>query len=143
VIDVTGATGAIRERAHEIFKSVSMMQHLEVELTGVGDEWAEMCFVVGEKHGNYIGALHGGAVAAVMDTVAFFPGTLIPSGRPMTTEGLEVHYFRSAKMGERVRVRAELLRNGRRVVTAEVKALAEDGRQIAHAIVTLLDVKAG
>jgi acyl-CoA thioesterase len=136
-------TEEIRLRAHELFDGTSMMQHLEVELTEVGDEWAEMCFVVNEKHGNYIGSLHGGAVAAVMDTVAFFPGALIPSGRPLTTEGLEVHYFRPVQMGERVRLRSRILRNGRRVVTVEVKALGEDDRQIAHGIATLLDVKAG
>ena len=77
-----------------------------------------------------------------MDTVVFFPGVLLPSGRKLTTEGIEIHFFRPASMGERITVRAEILRVGRRVCTVAATASNQDGNKIAHAIATLLDLEA-
>ena len=133
---------ADRERAKGIFAGIGMMEQLGVELTHVDSETAEMSFVVAEQHGNYLGGLHGGAVAAVVDTVVFFPGRLLPSGRKLTTEGIEIHFFRPAAMGERITVRAEIMRAGRRVCTVAATASNQAGRRIAHALVTLLDLEA-
>lgn len=130
------------DQAREIFARIGMMRHLGVELIRVDDASAVMAFTVDERHGNYLGGLHGGAVAAVIDTVVFFPGPLLPSGRALTTEGLEIHYFRPAQMGDRVTVRARLLRTGRRVCTVEAQAANQADQAIAHAVVTLLDLEA-
>ncbi len=130
------------DRAREIFAGIGMMRHLGVELVRVEPGEAEMAFVVDERHGNYMGGLHGGAVAAVVDTVVFFPADLLPAGRKLTTEGIELHFFRPASAGERIAVRARVLRNGRRLCTVEARAVDGRGRAIAHAVVTLLDLEA-
>ena len=129
-------------RAREIFDGVGMMRHLGVDLVRVDAQSAVLAFTVDERHANYLGGLHGGAVAAVIDTAVFFPGDMLPSGRKLTTEGLEIHYFRPAGMGDRITVRATLLRTGRRVCTVEAKAENQSGKPIAHAVVTLLDMAA-
>ncbi|MDF1555750.1 MAG: PaaI family thioesterase [Deferrisomatales bacterium] len=134
--------GVDEKRAKEIFAGIGLVKHLGVELRRVDADSAEMSFVVAEKHGNYLGGLHGGAIAAVMDTVVFFPGRLLPSGRKLTTEGIEVHFFRPVSMGERVTVRAQIMRLGRRVCTVEAKASDPSGKEIASAVVTLLDLEA-
>lgn len=133
---------ALEARAREIFAGVGMMRHLGVELVRVGPDEAEMAFVVDERHGNYLGGLHGGAVAAVVDTAVFFPAGLLPSGRRLTTEGIEIHFFRPAAAGERISVRARVLRSGRRLCTVEARALDGRGEAVAHALVTLLDLGA-
>jgi uncharacterized protein (TIGR00369 family) len=137
-LDQEGALARIRE----LFDRIGMMHHLGVEVSSIDEESAEIFFVADERHRNYMDSLHGGAIAAAIDTVAFMPASLLPSGRKLTTEGMEIHFFRPAKMGEKIRARAKILRNGRRVVTLECDALREDGKKIAHAIVTLLDLEA-
>jgi uncharacterized protein (TIGR00369 family) len=129
-------------RVREFFGRIGMMAHLGVEVVSVEEESAEVAFVADERHSNYMNGLHGGAIAAAIDTVAFMPGSLLPAGRKLTTEGMEIHFFRPAKMGEKIRARAKILRNGRRVVTLECDARRQDGKKIAHAIVTLLDLEA-
>ena len=134
--------GDWKSKADAIFSRIGMIHHLGIRLTEVTEDEAEMELVVDDRHMNSLGGLHGGAVAAMADTVAFFPGALLPSGRRFTTEGVELHFFRPAAEGERIRCRAKILRNGRRVVTVEVRTHGEKDKQISHGIVTLLDLDA-
>ena len=128
------------ERVKHFVENIGMLRHLGVELVGVTDETAEIAFTVGERTLNYRGMVHGGAIATILDTVAFLPGCLLPSGRKLTTEGMEVHYFRPASPGERVTARSRILRNGRRLVTCETEAFNGQGVKMAHAVVTLFDL---
>ncbi len=134
-------TDTYTKAAQEIFKRVNFMAHLNVQLDEVTQDTARMSFIVDETHGNYMGGLHGGAVAAVVDTVVFFPGCLLPSGRKLTTEGVEIHFFRPAAMGERITVDARVIRNGKKIVNVEARADNAEGKQIAHALVTLFDME--
>ncbi|GAB4252922.1 MULTISPECIES: PaaI family thioesterase [Deferrisoma] len=126
------------DRAREIFAGIGLARHLGFELLEVTAETAEMAVTVEARHGNYLGGLHGGVLAALVDTVAFFPGRLLPSGLKLTTEGLEVHFMRPAGPGARITARAEILRLGRRVATVQVQARDQAGSLLAHAVVTLL-----
>ncbi|GAB4259098.1 MAG: hypothetical protein Kow0092_07050 [Deferrisomatales bacterium] len=126
------------ETAREILEGIGLARHLGFELVEVTEESAVMTVVVDGRHGNYRGGLHGGALAALVDTVAFFPGRLLPSGRKLTTEGLEVHFMRPASPGQRVTARAEILRLGRRVATVQVQCRDDLGRLLSHAVATLL-----
>ena len=92
-VDEKGLDGSIEE-IKEFFSKIGMMHHLGVKLTAMEEESAELTFTPDERHMNYMGMLHGGAVAAVVDTAAFMPGCLLPSGRKLTTEGVEVHRTR-------------------------------------------------
>jgi len=126
-------------RCLEIFSRVTMMTHLGIEFAAMEEDRAELRLVPDERHRNYLGALHGGAIAAALDTVAFLPGALLPSGRRLATEGVEIHFFKPSPLGEPVTFTAKILRNGRRVVTVECEALNAKGK-LAHAVVTLIDL---
>jgi len=126
------------QRAVEIFREVGLVRNLGLELVEVTERTAVAAVTVDERHGNYLGGLHGGVVSTLVDTVAFFPGMLLPSGRKLTTEGLSVHYFRPAGMGERVTATAEVLRMGRRMGHVLVSVGDGQGRRLAHGYVTLL-----
>lgn len=128
------------KRGQEIFSNVGMMKNLGASLDEVTEESATASFIPGENAGNYMGGLHGGAVAALIDTVAFFPACCLPSGRKLTTESANLHFFAAARLGEKITAVAKVLRNGKRVVKVEVSAFREDGKKIAHSIVTLLDI---
>ncbi len=131
------------EKAKRHFNRIGMVVHLGYELLEIGEETAQMSLVPDERHQNYLGQLHGGAVATAIDTVAFMPGVLFPSGRKLTTVSFDMHFFKPSDLGERVLFNARILRNGRRMVTLECDAVNErSSKKIAHAIVTLLDMEA-
>lgn len=141
MVGVPTGLEAATEKCREIFSRVTMMTHLGVEFVSMTEDSAELALTGDERHRNYLGALHGGAIAAAIDTVAFMPGALLPSGRKLATEGMELHFFKPSALGERVTFGARILRNGRRVVTVECDARV-GGAKIAHAIVTLIDLDA-
>ena len=128
------------KRGREIFVKVGMMKSLGASLDEVTEDSATASFIPGENAGNYMGGLHGGAVAALIDTVAFFPGCCLPSGRKLTTESANLHFFAAARLGEKITAVAKVLRNGKRVIKVEVSAFREDGKKIVHSIVTMLDI---
>lgn len=127
-----------RENAREIFSGIAMAGTLGLELLDVDEKTATMGLTVDHRHLNYLGGLHGGAVSALLDTVAFFPAVLLPSGRRFTTEGLSVHYFRPAAAGDRLIAKARVLRLGKRVANVEVQVAGAEGKVVAHGLVTLL-----
>jgi len=128
------------KRGREIFVKVGMMKSLGASLDEVTEDSATASFIPGENAGNYMGGLHGGAVAALIDTVAFFPGCCLPSGRKLTTESANLHFFAAARLGEKITAVAKVLRNGKRVIKVEVSAFRADGKKIVHSIVTMLDI---
>lgn len=131
----------MEKKAQELMDRIGMMRNLGTRIVEITRETATLAFTGGDNHCNYRGMLHGGAIATILDTVGFMPGDLLPSGRILTTEGMEVHYFRPAEIGEEVSAKATILRNGRRVVTVQTEAFDSKGKKIAHAVVTLLDVE--
>lgn len=130
------------ERVDDLMRHIGMMRHLGARLVRVDEESAEISCTVDERSGNYLSMLHGGAVVALLDTVAFLPGCMLPSGRKLTTEGIETHFFRPAAMGETVTARARILRNGRRMVIVEAEAFNGAGLKMAHCILTVFDLEA-
>lgn len=119
-------------------RRIPFLRTLGVVLREIGDRHAVMQVRVDRRHANYMGGVHGGLIATLVDTVSFFPRPLLPSGRLCTTTNLQVSYLRAPKLGETLTARAELLHLGRR--TASVLARVEDaaGRLVAHGSTTLL-----
>ena len=73
-----------------------------------------MAVTVDDRHLNYLGGAHGGLLAALVDTVSFFPRPLLPSGTRCTTTSLNVSYTRPAAPGDHLTARSELLHLGRK-----------------------------
>ncbi len=117
---------------------IPLLRTLGIRLTEVGDRHAVMEVEVSDAHRNYYGGAHGGLIATLVDTVAFFPRPLIPSGTLLTTTGINVAYVRPAAVGDRLRARSELLHLGRRTASLSVKVEDGKGRLVAHGTVTLL-----
>jgi acyl-CoA thioesterase len=117
---------------------IPLLRTLGIRLTEVGERHAVMEVEVGDTHRNYYGGAHGGLIATLVDTVAFFPRPLIPSGTLLTTTGINVAYVRPAAVGDRLRARSELLHLGRRTASLSVKVTDGRDRLVAHGTVTLL-----
>lgn len=119
-------------------RRIPFLRTLGVTLREIGERHAVMEVRITRRHANYMGGVHGGLIATLVDTVSFFPRPLLPSGRLCTTTNLQVSYLRAPKLGETLTARSELLHLGRR--TASVVSRVEDaaGRLVAHGSATLL-----
>jgi len=117
---------------------ISLLQTLDIQLAEIGDHHAVMTVTVAEKHLNYLGGAHGGLLATLADTVAFFPRPLLPSGQNCTTTNLNVAYLRPAALGDTLFARAELLHLGRRTASVQVRIVNQADKLIAHGTTSLM-----
>ena len=92
-----------------------------IELLSAAGGRCEARITVTEPLQNWVGTLHGGAIATLVDDV----GTLAimsadPEGRAGVTTDLNVSYFSAAPRGSVVRVTGVALKAGRRLAFVEV-----------------------
>lgn len=118
--------------------SIPFLKTLGVTLCEIGECHAEMAVTIDERHLNYLGGVHGGLLAALIDTVSFFPKPLLPSGVKATTVDLNVNYVRAAGMGDTLVARSELLHCGRSTASLAIRVHDQTGCLVAHGTSTLL-----
>lgn len=122
----------------ESANAISLLKTLGIRLTEIAEGHAVMEVTVDDRHRNYLGGVHGGLIATLIDTVCFFPKPLLPSGQAATTVDLNVSFLRSAALGDQLSARAELLHLGRRTASLAVRVTDQRERLIAHGTATLL-----
>lgn len=118
--------------------AIPLLQTLGIRLVEIGDRHAVMEVTVDDRHRNYFGGAHGGLLATLVDTAAFFPRPLLPSGTPCTTTGLNVTYVRPASVGDRLIARSELLHIGRRTASVRVEVANQHGKLVVHGTASLM-----
>lgn len=122
----------------ESANAISLLKTLEIHLREIGETHAVMEVVVSEIHKNYFGGAHGGLIATLIDTTAFFPKPLLPSGLACTTTNLNVNYVRPAALGETLTARSELTHLGKRMATVTVTVHDSRCKLVAHGTATLM-----
>ena len=118
--------------------SVPMLQTLDIRLVESGDNHAVMEVTVAEKHANYFGGAHGGLLAILADTACFFSRPLIPAGKKVSTVNLNLNYMRPARLGDRLRARAELVRLGRQTANLDIRITNESGKELVQGTAVLM-----
>jgi acyl-CoA thioesterase len=122
----------------ESANAIPLLRTLDIHLVEIGERHARMQVEVGPRHGNYFGGVHGGLIATLVDTVAFFPRPLLPSGLACTTSSLNVTYVRAPRIGDVLVARSELLHLGRRTASLSVRVEDQAGKLVAHGTATLV-----
>ena len=105
--------------------------------SGVGS----VSLAVQPHHLQGAGQVHGGLIAALVDT-AFFRAvrsTLSP-GQGTTTVELKVNFLESVNSG-RLTATAKIIGNSDRLKVADVEVVSEDGRLIAQGLGTFLVIR--
>ena len=76
------------------------------------------------------GGLHGGTVAALLDTACgFSAGTRLPEGQGITTIEFKTNFL-AAGVGEKFRIEADVIKPGRTITVSEGRAYAiREGRE--------------
>ena len=118
------------KKANKIFKNIELIKTINAKLISVSENKAVAELKVDKEHSNYLGGLHGGVISAIVDTVAFFPGKLLPSGLKLTTSGFNIEFFRAVELGQIIIFEAKILYFGKRKVNVEVNKLLKEPKKL-------------
>ena len=121
--------------------AIPLLQTLGIHPVEFGDGFAVMMVAVDQRHLNYFGGCHGGLIAALVDTVCFFSRELLPAGRLVTTNNLNIHYVRAASLDDVLTARSTLLHLGKRTASLRVDVTNQRAELVAHGSATLTVLK--
>jgi uncharacterized protein (TIGR00369 family) len=129
--------GAVADRSPS---GVAALLGMKVEVVEHGR--VVFTFEASEQFTNPFGTVHGGILATVLDSALGMAAlTILPDGASAPTLGLEVKFVRPvATDAGVVRVEGTVVHAGRRVVTAEGRAVGADDRLFATATAICLVV---
>ncbi len=122
------------------YQKISFVKVLGVKLIEITDNEAVGVMKVKKNMKNYMSYLHGGVIASFIDTVAFFPGKLLPSGRKVTTTSLEIKYIRPVAIGQVLTAKAKILHLGKKLGIIEVTVTNPEDKLVAKGMVSVVDV---
>jgi uncharacterized protein (TIGR00369 family) len=112
--------------------------HVGLQVTERQEGRATVVLDAADEHLNPGGAVHGGAVATLVDSAM---GEAVAAGSgdatPVTIE-LKVTYLEPSKPG-RLEARAEVRKRGSRITIVETE-VTQDGELVAHAIGTFTTI---
>ncbi|HTZ43347.1 MAG TPA: PaaI family thioesterase [Jatrophihabitans sp.] len=117
--------------AKEIFAAQPFTALLGAELTGIGDDWAEISLGMQQQLQQQHGYAHGGVISYLADNALTFAGGMSLGGDALTSE-FKINYVRPAR-GERLVARASALSVGRRQAVCQclVYSVAGDEETLA------------
>ncbi len=134
-----------REHVRAIFAHAPFIGDLGVALSDLGPGWCESVLPIGAKHLQQDGYIPAGVQATVADhTAGGAAGTVARPGDLVLTVEFKINLLRPA-LGDRLRCRATVLRQGRTITVAESEVFARkdaEEKLVAKAMVTLALVPA-
>ena len=100
--------------------------------------FARIAYALGEQQFNRFGALHGGAIACVMDDVlAVAAGLVLNWGEIAPTLEMKVSYLSQGAAGRHI-AEARVLKRGRQINFLDATLANESGKLIATATATIM-----
>ncbi|NNG47532.1 MAG: PaaI family thioesterase [Deltaproteobacteria bacterium] len=133
------------EKARAIFSQAAFVGDLGIRLKDLGPGWCESVLDIAPKHKQQDGYVHAGVQATIADhTAGGAAGTLAAEGDLVLSVEFKINFLRPA-LGERLRCRASVLRQGKTLIVAESEVFAErneDKKLVSKATVTLALVHA-
>jgi len=119
--------------------SRTMVSRLGIEFTEVGEDWLSARMPVDEKTHQPLGLLHGGASAALAETLGSVAGSFVVDPRQAYVMGLALNanHVRPVRQGW-VRGTARPIHLGQTTQVWQVRIEDEDGRLVSIARLTLV-----
>lgn len=124
----------------EASQAGSMMKTMQQRVVSLADGTAVVEGIPGEQFNNLHGRIHGGFLAALIDTaLGWAVATKVPAKTGFGTVDLNVKYVRKLEVGTGpVLASAHILHAGRTMLTAECKVADAQGLLYAHGLGTFL-----
>jgi uncharacterized protein (TIGR00369 family) len=127
-------------RVRIIMERAPFVTDVGIAMTGVGPGWCETAIAIAPRHLQNDGFVHAGVLATIGDhTAGAAAATLVDAAESVLTIEFKINLLRPAT-GDRVRCRAQVLRQGRTVSVVESEMLAVSGgneKLVAKSTVTL------
>ena len=127
-----------KERIAKVIEMTPYMAHLGMELVDAKDSYAKLKLHYQDENSTAAQALHGGAIASLIDTTgAMAAWTTAEIATPKyfgSTVGITVNYL-SAVIGQNCFAEGTVLKRGKEVIYAEVKVTNADGKLCAQGTV--------
>ena len=127
-----------KERMTKVIAMTPYMVHLGMELVEASDSYAKLKLRYQDENSTAAKALHGGAIASLIDTTgAMAAWTTAEVATPKyfgSTVGVTVNYL-SAVIGQDCFAEGRVLKRGKEVIYSEVKVTNEDGKLCAQGTV--------
>ena len=126
------------ERMAKVIAVTPYMVHLGMEFVEAGDGYAKLRLRYQKENSTAAEALHGGAIASLIDTTgAMAAWTTAEIATPKyfgSTVGITVNYL-SAVIGEDCWAEARVLKRGKEVIYNDVRVTNEAGKLMAQGTV--------
>jgi len=102
-----------------------------IKITDVKEGWARGEIEVKRHHMNPVGAVHGGIIFALADTVG---GVAAWScGQVVTTSCASIQFLNAALEPQKIIAEASALKVGKNLLTFDVRVMDEAGKLLCHA----------
>jgi uncharacterized protein (TIGR00369 family) len=126
------------ERMRKVIALTPYMKHLGMELVEAGDGYAKLCLHFQKENSTAADALHGGAIASLIDTTgAMAAWTTAEIATPKyfgSTVGVNVNYL-SGVIGEDCFAEGRILKRGREIIYSDVRVTNGAGKLLAQGTV--------
>ena len=127
-----------KARMTKVIEMTPYMVHLGMELVDASDSYAKLKLRYQDQNSTAAKALHGGAIASLIDTTgAMAAWTTAEVATPKyfgSTVGVTVNYL-SAVIGQDCFAEGRVLKRGKEVIYSEVRVTNEDGKLCAQGTV--------
>lgn len=134
------------ERIAKVVASVPYMKHLGMEFVEGREGYAKLCLRFQKENTTAGDALHGGAVASLIDTtgaMAAWTTAEILSPRYFgSTVGVSVNYL-SAVIGEDAFAEGQVLKRGKEIIYCDVRVTNSGGKLLAQGTVVYRIIERG
>jgi uncharacterized protein (TIGR00369 family) len=118
---------------------MALLGHLGVSFDAYGDGWATAAWIPTEIACNPAGTVHGGVYGVVHDAAMnFASNAALESGDRAATLELKYSMLRSARAGDELSVRGEVVRLARQVAYLETAIRDADGEPVSKGTGTFL-----
>lgn len=110
----------------------TLMEVLEIEYTDIGEDYVEAKMPVTSKVHQPMGLLHGGANAALAESIGSLGSYVILNDQDLAVVGIEINanHIKSIRKGQ-VFARGNLIHKGKRTHVWEIKIHNADGELLS------------
>ena len=88
-------------------------------------------FIPRKEHQGYMNIVHGGIIATLLDEAMV--KLAIEMGMPAVTAQIDIRLKKALRVGEKIIVTSEILKNTKKILTAYAQAVTDDNVVIADA----------
>ena len=121
-----------------VFNAQGFIKDVGIKLIDVNKGYAKGRIYIEEKHANPMGAVHGGALFALADTIG---GTAaLTYGSKVVTLNSNINYLNPAANTEYIEAEANVIRDGKTTAVYDVMIRSKEGVDVAKVTLTYYKV---